>query len=390
MPREVREEFLRKLRGLLGAGRARSARVLEEIEDHLAAQQEELVGLGMEHDEAWRRVVEEFGDVDDFVGSEHRLNNQRKWRWMMRYTTLTILGTFAVIVGVMAMAPEHGRLRPSVSVAQEATELEQQGPGVPAVSPVENNTWNEEVRAKMRERIPVDLVDHRVAEILEFIGQEQGIDFIVDPDCGLTLEELDTVKSYRFRSIRISMLLDLVLAEHGLTVSVVDGLAMIHDQTGSRWDQTVRVYNVTNLLENLELNGGPATDPHGHDAPGVMGSYRGASNNEPVQRSRSTWVGQTEVGASGEKFAWTQIGGMGMGGMSGGMVDEFGQAISRPSTPIDELITVIEATIEPESWHNLGGPNSISGLNGLVVVRGPERVHSQIDLLLEQMAAAIE
>ncbi|MEZ6108477.1 MAG: hypothetical protein R3B96_20865 [Pirellulaceae bacterium] len=47
---------------------------------------------------------------------------------------------------------------------------------------------------------------------------------------------------------------------------------------------------------------------------------------------------------------------------------------------------MIEATIEPESWHNLGGPNSISGLNGLVVVRGPERVHSQIDLLLEQMS----
>ncbi|MEZ6108476.1 MAG: hypothetical protein R3B96_20860 [Pirellulaceae bacterium] len=47
-----------------------------------------------------------------------------------------------------------------------------------------------------------------------------------------------------------------------------------------------------------------------------------ASNSDgPVQRSRSTWVGQTEVGASGEKFAWTQIGGMGMGGMSGGMVD---------------------------------------------------------------------
>ncbi|MEZ6108474.1 MAG: hypothetical protein R3B96_20850 [Pirellulaceae bacterium] len=92
---------------------------------------------------------------------------------MMRYTTLTIVGTFAVIVGVMAMAPEHGRLRPSVSVAQEATELEQQRPSVPAMSPDENETWNEEVRAKMRERIPVDLVDHRIAEILEFIGQEQ-------------------------------------------------------------------------------------------------------------------------------------------------------------------------------------------------------------------------
>ncbi|MEZ6108475.1 MAG: hypothetical protein R3B96_20855 [Pirellulaceae bacterium] len=41
------------------------------------------------------------------------------------------------------------------------------------------------------------------------------------------------------------MLLDLVLAEHGLTVRSSRLGPMIHDQTDRVQDQTVRVYNVT-------------------------------------------------------------------------------------------------------------------------------------------------
>ena len=93
-------------------------------------------------------------------------------------------------------------------------------------------------------------------------------------------------------------------------------------------------------------------------------------------------------------------GGMG-GGMGGGgffsLGDEAGKlpdpsrrvlyqlhAGSVPSvrTSIDELIEAITATIEPESWDDVGGAGSIATLGNALLISAEEHVHEQIDKLL--------
>lgn len=45
----------------------------------------------------------------------------------------------------------------------------------------------------------------------------------------------------------------------------------------------------------------------------------------------------------------------------------------------DDLITLIQLTVEPEAWESRGGPCTITHAQGLVVVRAPDFVHRQIE-----------
>jgi hypothetical protein len=82
-------------------------------------------------------------------------------------------------------------------------------------------------------------------------------------------------------------------------------------------------------------------------------------------------------------------GGSGMGGGSGGggggngggassnVVDE--AAAIRRAAARDDLITLIQLTVEPEAWESRGGPCTITHNQALLVVRAPDFVHRQIE-----------
>jgi uncharacterized membrane protein YgcG len=95
----------------------------------------------------------------------------------------------------------------------------------------------------------------------------------------------------------------------------------------------------------------------------------------------STGVPAPGGGASGGGGAG---GGSGMGGGSGGgggassnVVDD--AAAIRRAAARDDLITLIQLTVEPEAWESRGGPCTITQGQGLIVVRAPDFVHRQIE-----------
>lgn len=386
MPREVRNEFLKKLHALLGSSRSQSSRVLEEIEDHLISQHEELVERGMDHDQAWQKVIDEFGDVNEFIGSQSQLDREIRWRWMMRYTTLTILGAFGILVGFMAMAPDNSRLRTAPAVAQEQSSDDPfgEGGGAPAAeSQVDvvfvEGSDDELIREKLDQRISIEMTQVDLKTLVEFLSEELEVDFFVDPDCGYTLDSLGGTQDLSFRSIRVSMLLDLVLREHGLSISVVDGIVMVHDAYDSEWNSTVRVYNVTGLLSRL------AATRYANPDESLGALLPGSS-----QFTSMTQFGSVGSGVAQEQSSSIGPGMMGGDGMTMGGGGMMGATQPTADAQLDSLMMVISQTIEPEGWMEMGGSNSISGIDGLIVVRAPEKVHTQIESLLEQMASALE
>ena len=51
----------------------------------------------------------------------------------------------------------------------------------------------------------------------------------------------------------------------------------------------------------------------------------------------------------------------------------------------DELIEVITATVEPNSWHEVGGPGRLVPIRGGFVISAADAVHAKINQLLGQI-----
>ena len=93
-----------------------------ELRDHLQLRTEELEQNGVDHDEAIRRALEEFGDAQALAANLTAVSYYRKKRWMMRLG----IGTLTGLVGLMLLAtflPPHDSstfsLPPSTATAQE-------------------------------------------------------------------------------------------------------------------------------------------------------------------------------------------------------------------------------------------------------------------------------
>jgi hypothetical protein len=71
-------------------------------------------------------------------------------------------------------------------------------------------------------------------------------------------------------------------------------------------------------------------------------------------------------------------GGGGSGdGSNGGVVDP--AAAARQAAQQNDLVTLIQLTVEPEAWEIRGGPCTIVPRDGLLVIRAPDFVHRQIE-----------
>jgi hypothetical protein len=75
-------------------------------------------------------------------------------------------------------------------------------------------------------------------------------------------------------------------------------------------------------------------------------------------------------------------GGRGMGGMMSGQVPHEGSSVR---FTLDDLITAIQRSIEPNSWDEDGGPGSIYPLGNMLIISQTNRNHEQIQQLLSTL-----
>ena len=72
---------------------------------------------------------------------------------------------------------------------------------------------------------------------------------------------------------------------------------------------------------------------------------------------------------------------MGMGGMGGG----YGGDVMGPLSDEDALIGLLTATVEPQSWDEVGGDGSLAMYNGLLVVRQTPKTHQKVERVLNML-----
>ncbi len=109
MSNEEFENYLALVSRLLRLNRSQRELIGSELRDHLQTRVDELVESGVDQREAVRNALEEFGDAAGLARQFQMISNQYQRRWMMRFATFSILGTFVVAVFLMAMWPQQAR-----------------------------------------------------------------------------------------------------------------------------------------------------------------------------------------------------------------------------------------------------------------------------------------
>lgn len=176
--------------------------------------------------------------------------------------------------------------------------------------------------------------------------------------------EKDKPISIKARNLRLSQILYLIMNEAGgtdvkLAYRATGNLILLstHEDLGK--DMITRVYDVSDLLVRIPR-------------------FTNAANLNPAQALNQAGQGGAGGGGGGQLFEDNEqsgeggAGGMGEGGAVGG------------GTEMQQLVSLITDTVEPESWVANGGLGSITPLRGQIVVRNNILVHQRIGGMLEE------
>ena len=258
-----------------------------------------------------------------------------------------------------------------------------------------------EIHRKLSTPVMLEFIDRPLAEVMDQLAELTGVNIHLDP-LGLGEEGVasDMPVTIKLRQeITLKSALNLILQPLNLSYVVTDEVLKITSEQLRDGEVYTITYNVADLvipIRNfmpgsqfgmqsainhahagaLAARGGMNTNPFGMATPTVMAQNTAAGelNNHILGNVPGPFVG---LGGGGPPVSGTpQPIGMGPGGMGGGAQADF-----------DSLIQLITATIQPESWDEVGGPGSVQPFetNLSLVVSQTQEVHEQIVDLLEQL-----
>ena len=333
--------------------------VADELRDHLETRLEELTSDGTPRNTAIQAALEEFGDAAGLANQLTRIAHTRTRRRIMRYSLTSAAATVLIALFVTAVLPDGQSANTAQQVtAQQGTEQQsstQQNPFAPQSTAAEDSSSlaygfssaanneqqqrNAAAQASLSTRLPLDLQDIPLAEVIHQLSAAADQDIIItsqniDPGHPITLT---------LRDVSIATALGLILEQAGLahntSIDINDGIIMIADRDSNQ-DAEVRMYNVRDIT---------------------------ASSNAPLASVRA------DAG---------MMGGSGGGGMMGSVVETHElQAI--------HLIETIEVTLNNDSWASSGGFGTVMHLDGILIISHSPQMHQRIESFLTQYRLAI-
>ena len=114
------ENYIALMGKLLQLSQKQRDQISGELRDHLQLRVADLQSEGIEEQDAIRQALEEFGDAAVMAKNFQSVINHKKRRWMMRFVTFSIAGSFLAAILLMALWPSESRFgAPSHSVAQD-------------------------------------------------------------------------------------------------------------------------------------------------------------------------------------------------------------------------------------------------------------------------------
>ena len=363
----------------------------------------------------------------------------------MKRTAISIVLAIIALYALQAFGPTE--TRQALSTRTNAQELFKQtnpdpfapdsGGGKkaakqPDAAPLEpvDGSLNKTIEAELSKLDNFEFPDVSLQDAVDILQAKHGIQIIIDrkalEDSGIGT---DKVININLRGIRIDKFLDLMTSELELTWTLRDGLVVITTQERLAQYVEVRVYNCADLIEVFK-GPPPSISAHREEGGGIGGGGFGGGGRG------GGGLGGGGLGGGG--FGGGGFGGAapapanpagappaagspaapagapaGQPGASGGAssnapptvtpaapqplgtIASLARVGSDPPAPIpgtpdnDSLIDLIEQTVEPDTWTNVGGHASIEVYHGgLLVISHDWRAHRRIEQLLNMMRKA--
>ena len=252
------------------------------------------------------------------------------------------------------------------------------------------------IRRALRRTVQVQFKDQPLSEVLNQLGDLAGISIYLDPE-GLAAEGASTdmlVTIQLNQEIQLKSALNIILGQFGLSYLIQDEVLKVTSESIRASKTYVDTYSVgdlvipiPNFMPTYDM-GLPSAIREAYNAQGWGTSFQGGYNRAPLavmannQPNDGGMVGSQTLAqmAASEMMpagsASPQPLGFGPGGLGGGANADF-----------DTLIDLIQATIAPNSWDDVGGEGSIQSFptNLSLVVSQTQEVHEQIADLLTQL-----
>ena len=444
MSQQEFENYLALLSRLLRIGPRERDRVAGEFRSHLEDRLDELLARGMPRDEAVRQALEEFGDAAGLAAELVSLNRNRRNRWIMRLTTMSVAAVVLIAAGIVTFWPGNnagpGR---ALVVAQDPDKADPNKPGQadpfapPAGAPAATAAASETLAEKLNVRTDAEFVETPLKDTIEFLADKCNLQIIIKQkrleEAGVALDQQITL---RLKNVRLSTLLDVMLEDLNLVYTEKDDLVVITTPDDAQATMEVRVYDCRDLLTMPTVGmprpgappfgpgslgppvgpgfpggdtgfGEPGGYPGGRaaDAPMPGGGFPGGSLPGTEGSAPAGIPGGPAAPGAAAPSAAPQgprrprndvlpqaagLGGMAPGGMGGSLGGQ--QPPQRPLTAeelkAEQLLNIITTAVNPDSWAEMGGPGTIGEYNGLVVVSQSARTHSKIEKVLDMLREA--
>jgi hypothetical protein len=299
----------------------------------------------------------------------------------MKTTTFSVAAIVLIAAGIAIFWPGRNA-GPGVAVVTA------QAPAVtatnqPADNPVEDS--NARLAEVLNRRMDVDYDGVPLKDVMANLTQETGITF------HLSLKKLeeasvsaDSPVHSRFRKIRLSTLLDLMLKDFELTYVENDDIIVITTPEDAESKLLIRVYDCRDLLAMAAPPGAdkfvPAAARSGVTERGGMFSVEDGVVAKP---------GSGGARASPQLASASQppLAGGGLGS-AGGLGGEIAQPLTEHDLRASRLMKIIITSVDNQTWDEVGGPGSISEYNGLIVVSQTAETHKKVERVFDMLREA--
>ena len=229
MSNEEFENYIALVSRLLQLRGKQRDQISVELRDHLQTRAAELESEGQTKQAALRQAIEEFGDAAAMAKNFQSVQNHKRQRWMMRFSTFAIAGVFLAALFTMSMWPGEARFgAPETSIAKtfdDPAKVVQ----APEKKPLVSDSAKRDAATEKALESPMNIEYEEVqfADVMAELEKWSGLNFILDEtaiDDSLTKEELVTV---RVRGVPLAKALELMLGPFNATYAIEEGVVMI-------------------------------------------------------------------------------------------------------------------------------------------------------------------
>jgi hypothetical protein len=419
MPEQEFELYLSALAKRLRLSSKQKTEIAAELRDQLESRLQSLLDAGLSREEAIRKALEDCGDgtvlAQELAGVQRIVRRRRLVRIGLVGAGIAALVLLAVRWELAVLERADRQLASSVSPASVPQEvpstdwialsrmrgsgnramvlIQDAGTGqirtepvllggeaapAPAAQPAVQPTPAEKLERSVEERLD-QLWDKDVAfdsiplaeAVTAIVREEAGLPLVIRRSLGEQfVSDLTVTVNLPKGSVSLRSLLDLLLEQAGIegaTIVVQDGVLVVTDVESAK---RVEVYPIGHLLiSGPTMAGMGAGSMAGGLGSGMPGRMDGMLAGPPQVFSAPAYLDSR----AGVALPATE-------GTSG----------SRPIYAGPDavgLVRAIVANIEG-NWQTEGGSDSISEVNGLLVVRADTKTHRRLQELLRKLAAA--